>query len=191
MKRAIQQFVFTGLLTKHMTIDLEASGLLRGRAVTGAERQEQDLFAPIQENIRMGSLQMQRCYRILYVLENLIRNFISSRFEEKDGAEWFETRANGDMKRDYESRKAKEQANSWHTGRNRHPIFYLDFGHLGRLITNHWSEFEDLLPNQSWVQSRLNDAELSRNVIAHTNLLSSEEVDRIEVILRDWIKQIG
>jgi hypothetical protein len=67
----------------------------------------------------------------------------------------------------------------------------MDFGDLAKLITNNWSEFEDLLPNQSWVQSRLDEAERTRNVIAHTNILSSEESARLEMYLRDWIKQIG
>jgi hypothetical protein len=67
----------------------------------------------------------------------------------------------------------------------------MDFGDLAKLIINNWEEFDDLLPNQSWVQSRLDEAERSRNVIAHTNILSSEESSRLEMYLRDWIKQIG
>ena len=67
----------------------------------------------------------------------------------------------------------------------------LDFSDLAKLIVNNWQEFEDLLPTQSWVQSRLDDAERSRNVIAHTNILSSEEAARLDMYLNDWIKQIG
>ena len=47
------------------------------------------------------------------------------------------------------------------------------------------------LPNQPWVLSRLNEAKRSRNVIAHTNLLASDEITRLEMYLRDRIKQIG
>jgi hypothetical protein len=95
------------------------------------------------------------------------------------------------MKGKLVKRKEAEEKNEWHAGRNRHPIFYMDFGDLSRLITNHWALFEDLLPSQVWVQSRLDEAERTRNVIAHTNLLASEEGDRLELNLRDWIKQIG
>lgn len=191
MKRDLNHFVFSGLLARHAIRDLEASGVLRSKTATAAERRDQDLFAPVQEDVRSGSLQMQRHYRILYVLENVIRKFISDRFHEQDGDDWFEKRGSSDMKTKLEKRKETEEKNGWHTGRNRHPIFYMDFGDLAKLVVNHWDSFVDLLPSQVWVQSRLEEAERSRNVIAHTNLLAAEEADRLEMYLRDWIKQIG
>lgn len=191
MKRDLNHFVFSGMLAVHAVRDMEAAGVVRGKAATAAERRDQDLFAPIQEDVRGGSLQMGRHYRILYVLENIVRKFITDRFYEQDGDEWFDKRGSSDMKGKLVKRKEAEEKNEWHAGRNRHPIFYMDFGDLSRLITNHWALFEDLLPSQVWVQSRLDEAERTRNVIAHTNLLASEEGDRLELNLRDWIKQIG
>lgn len=191
MKRQVKQFVFTGLLAKHAVRDMQAVGLLHRPDTTGDQRKEGDLFAPIQETIRGNSLQMQYAYRVLFVLENTVRELITSRLLELDGANWFDQRAAAPMKTKAKERKESEAKNQWHTGRNRDPIYYLDFGDLARLICNHWSVFEDLLPSQAWVQSRLDEAERSRNVIAHTNVLSSEEVSRLEMYLRDWIKQIG
>jgi hypothetical protein len=69
--------------------------------------------------------------------------------------------------------------------------FFTYFGDLAKLITTYWALFEDLLPTQAWVQARLDEAERSRNVIAHTNLLSTEEIARLELYLRDWMRQIG
>jgi hypothetical protein len=191
VRKAIKGFVFTGLLTKHAVTDMQANGLLHLPAISDDQRREGDLFAPVQEVVRNGSIQMQHAFRVLFVLENIIRDLISSRFADADGVGWFDTRAATQMKAKVQDRKDKEAKNQWHTGRNRDPIFYLDFGDLARLIVTHWSIFEDLLPNQPWVLSRLDEAERSRNVIAHTNLLSSEEVARLEMYLRDWIKQIG
>ena len=34
------------------------------------------------------------------------------------------------MKKKVEQRREMEQKNQWHAGRNREPIFYLDFGDL-------------------------------------------------------------
>lgn len=170
---------------------MQATGLLYLPAVGDDQRREGDLFAPVQEVVRNGSLQMQHAFRVLFVLENIIRELISSRFADADGVGWFDIRAASQMKTKVQDRTDKEAKNQWHNGRNRDPIFYLDFGDLARLIITHWIIFEDLLPNQAWVQSRLDEAERSRNVIAHTNLLSSDEVSRLEMYLRDWIKQIG
>jgi hypothetical protein len=192
MKQRVRQFVFSGLLARHSVKEMEAGGLLRIKDGSVSEKKDQDLFASVQEQIRAGSLQMQRVYRILYVLENMIREMIDFTFTELDKTpDWFETRANSDMKRKYEERKLREEKNNWHSGRNKQPIFYLDFGDLSRLIVNHWTAFSDLLPTQNWAQSRLDEAERTRNVIAHTNILPSDEIDRLEMYLRDWIKQIG
>jgi hypothetical protein len=76
-------------------------------------------------------------------------------------------------------------------GRNEHPVYYLDFGDLGLLIINHWTVFKDFFDGgQAWVQSRIGEAERTRNVIAHTNTLAAEEGERLEIYLRDWIKQV-
>lgn len=190
MRRHLRQFVFSGILTNHAVRDMEATGILRRPEATPSERDDSDLFAPVQEHIRSGSLQMRRVYRILYVMENIVRDLIGSTLSDADGPNWFEKRATAPMKREVERRKAAEEKNQWHTGRNREPLYYLDFGDLARLITNHWDEFS-LLPSQTWVQSRLDEAERSRNVVAHNNLLSDEEVVRLEMYLRDWIRQIG
>jgi hypothetical protein len=191
VKGDIKDFVFRGVLAMHSCNDLQAQGLLHKPMSIAAERHDIDLLAPVQESVRNGALQMQRAYLLLFVLENIVRDLVSTRFLETDGEDWFDKRATIPMKTKVGERKQKEQRDLWHTGRNKQPLYYLDFGDLSKLMVNHWALFEDLLPGQPWVQSRLEEAEKSRNVIAHTNILSSEEVDRLEMYLRDWIKQIG
>jgi hypothetical protein len=133
---------------------------------------------------------MQRNYRLLFVFENVIREFISARFSETDGDAWFDARASTPMKQKVQDRREKEERNQWHVGRNNHPIYYLDFGDLGSLITTHWPIFKDFVETQAWVLSRIQEAERTRNVIAHTNVLAQEESQRLEMYLRDWIKQV-
>lgn len=191
MTQDIRGFVFSGLLAKHATRDMEASGLLRKKAVSAQERKEQDLLASVEESVRAGAVSMQRVYRMLFVLENVVRSLINERLKDKYGTNWFDAKATTPMKTKLADRKIKEEKNQWHTGRKKEPLYYMDFGDLSKLIVNNWTEFDDLLPNQSWVKSRLEEAERSRNVIAHTNILSSEEASRLEMYLTDWIKQIG
>ena len=191
MKTQIKDFIFTGIFASHCVRDLQTKGLLRTPAGTPDERREQDLFAPVPESIRGGSIQMQRWYRILFVFENLARDFIITRLTELDGENWFEKRATVLMKKKVQGRERDEENNQWYVGLNKQPIYYLDFGDLGLLITNHWDVFKDFFDNQVWIISRIQDAERTRNVIAHTNLLSSEEGERLEIHLRDFLRQIG
>lgn len=191
MKHELSDFMFRGMMAKYSLKDMEATGQLRALTGSAVERADIDLLAPVSETIRASSLHMQRCYRLLYVLENVVREFVQDVLQDKDGLEWFDKRANIQVKKKVADRKEKEERNRWHVGRDSHPVNYIDFGDLALLIQTHWNEFKDLLPPQAWAISRLHDAERSRNVIAHTNVLSGEEAARLEMILTDWIKQIG
>ena len=190
MRSQLSEFMFRGLLATHAVRDMQAIGQLREPVTSSQGKEDIDLFAPVSDVVRSGSLYMQRSYRLLFVLENVVREFIREVLEELDGEDWFGNRASQAMKKKVEDRKAAESKNQWHAGRNVHPVFYLDFGDLALLIQNHWVEFKLFLPDQSWVVSRLNDAERSRNVIAHTNVLSDEEVARLSMYVRDWVRQV-
>ena len=191
MRRDLNDFAFRGLLASHVVRDMEGTGLLRPKRADSTQRDDADMFASVPEGIRSASIYMLRCFRLLFVLENVVREFVQDVLEEKDGADWFDKRASQPMKKKVEDRKAAEARNQWHAGRNTDAVNYIDFGDLGLLIQTHWSEFRGLLPTQVWAVSRLNDAERTRNVIAHTNILSSEELGRLEHIVVDWIKQVG
>lgn len=192
MKTQINNFILRGLFASYCVEDLKASGLLRVPIYTQEERKEHDLFVSCPEKIRSGSLQMQKYFRLLYVFENLVRDFIDSTFKESgEGDDWYNKRATTDMKKKVGDRKKSEEKNQWHVGRNEHPLFYLDFSDLSLLIINHWPVFKDYFPDQAWVSSRIKESERSRNVIAHTNDLAAEEGARLEMHLRDWINQIG
>ena len=134
---------------------------------------------------------MQKHFRVLFVFENIVRDFIDSRLTELYGANWFDDHGTASMKKKVENRKKGEESNQWHGGIQREPIYYLDFGDLGKLLVNSWHDFDVFFPNQSWVLSRLDEAQRSRNVVAHTNLLKSEDGKRLEMYLRDWINQVG
>jgi len=83
------------------------------------------------------------------------------------------------------------RTNKWHSERGGHEIFYTDFGDLSSIISRNWEEFKSLFPNPQWIQAKLEDTELSRNIIAHNNPLPTREFDRIELFLDDLRKQLN
>lgn len=188
----VKNFVFRGILASNAISQLRAVGGLRTPAHTTQERQDDDMLVSVPAAVRGASLEMQRAYRLLYVLENLVRNFIDQRFTEVDRRpDWWDARATADMKRKLADRKKEEEKNLWHAGRSDAPLFYIDFGDLALLIMNHWPVFKDFFPNQVWISSRIQETERSRNVIAHTNRLPEVEAARLEQALRDWIAQVA
>jgi hypothetical protein len=87
--------------------------------------------------------------------------------------------------------KEKESLNRYHAERSTSNIGYTTFGNLCQIIIHNWLDFSDLFPDQHWINSRFNDLEMSRNIIMHTGILPQIEIDRIESIARDWIRQVG
>jgi hypothetical protein len=59
------------------------------------------------------------------------------------------------------------QKESWLEGEKKDVMSFLEFGHLGDIITNNWIDFEDLIPSQHWLKQRLEELEKARNFIAH------------------------
>ena len=64
-------------------------------------------------------------------------------------------------------------------------------GNLGQIVIANWDDFSDIIPNQAWLMSRMDDLKMSRNIIMHTGGLSADEIDRIESIVRDLLRRIG
>jgi len=133
---------------------------------------------------------MAECYPIFYVFENSIRNFIILIMERKYGKNWWMDKVPKRIQREVEDRMKKERENRWHYKRGSHPIFYTNFGDLKDIIINNWDMFKQYFPDQPWIISRLNDLELSRNIIAHNNPLPEKEIRRIKMYFEDWVKQI-
>jgi hypothetical protein len=187
----LDSFILKGIFTTYTIKDLQSTGTLVSPLLIEVEKREVDTYSALSEKTRSGSIEMSKYYRMLFALENSVRDLINDVFEENLGNEWFEKKATGEMKKRLELRKQTEAKNRWHTGRNAHPIFYLDFGDLALLITNSWELFKDFFPDQHWINSRMTECERSRNVIAHTNILPSEEGERLLMYLKDIISQIG
>ena len=78
----------------------------------------------------------------------------------------------------------------WHGARGSTEINYCDFGDLSSIIVTNWDIFEDVLGNMEWTKATLNSLEKSRNIM-HVGALAKEDVERIDINIRDWIRQAG
>ena len=85
----------------------------------------------------------------------------------------------------------QEKNQKWHGKRAQHPIFYTFISDLSSIISVNWEDFKDKLPSQGWFSQRIQEIELSRNTIAHFNLLDSRDFERLKVYFFDWIRQIS
>lgn len=127
----------------------------------------------------------EEAYPLLYVFENSVREMIL-RVMRSHGANWWDMKVSGDIRRVVQERKSKEDQNPWHGKRGAHPIYYTDLDHLGRIVQNNWSDFKAILPSPQWLKQRVDEISHSRNPVAHMNPLSKNDMQRIKVYFRDW-----
>lgn len=133
---------------------------------------------------------MAYVYGIFYCFENLVRELVAQRLDERKGLNWWDTCVPDSVKKRVDQKKSDIEKNKWHEAVYQRNIDLTLFGDLASIIVKEWQEFDDLFPNQHWVKQRLDELERSRNVIAHANMLPESEIERIERYLEDWVKQV-
>jgi hypothetical protein len=135
--------------------------------------------------------EMARCYIILHVLENSMREVIQRVMRNSRGVDWWQdvmSRGSLTKIRDKAmSRQAKEQTARWHQTRGDHPLDYTDLGELGALIMAQQALFFPLLGiTKEWFQQYMIELEPSRNVVCHMNRLKKHNVQDLEVKAERW-----
>jgi hypothetical protein len=134
---------------------------------------------------------MASVYPVVYVFENSVRNLILNVMESRHGEKWWDTKVGPKIKEKVKSRMENEDRNRWHARRGAHAIFYTDIDELKSVITTNWSDFQDIFPDLPWVTGKIDEIEMSRNVIAHNNPLEDRDITRLRLNLEDWIMQIS
>ena len=185
----LKQFVFSGLLLNDSFSRLETEGITvrSGKEEEQVQRIEETDYSP---KIIYNGKKMASIYIVFFCLENSVRELITDRLAERYGVDWWD-RLPKRIRDAVDKLKKKEEKNRYHTPRSVSNIGYTMFGNLAQIIIDKWEDFSDLFPGQAWITSRFNDLEMSRNIIMHTGVLPEIEIDRIESIARDWIRQVG
>lgn len=189
--RDLRSWMFSSLVADEVLQRLEQEGMaVRPDNDPGVVQRVLPLES-FSRDVRHAAMKALPAYLALFCLENAIRELVAERLSENHGSDWWETCAPAGVRNKAAERKEKEGKSRWHAQRGAHPINYTDFGDLKSLIANNWAGFEDLLPDLNWVNSRLDELEASRNIIAHSNVLEQREIDRMRLYLEDWTRQVG
>ncbi len=185
----IKSFIFKAMLTEQDLSDLSKKGINVDNF-----KESQEILHVIEDDfsgtIWYAANRMSSIYKALFCVENTIRLFIVDRLSERKGSDWWEDCVSNKIKTDVEKLKADEIKNKYMAPRSSNNVDYTLLGNLTQIIINNWDDFSDIIPNQAWLNSRVGDLERCRNVIMHTGTLDDYDIDRIEIIIRDIIRQI-
>lgn len=186
----MRQFVFNGLLLQDSLDFLEKEGV-SVRASGDLKPVSRVVEADFSPKVWHDANNMASVYQAIFCIENTIRSFIVERMSERYGLNWWEEKVGSKIKKAVKTLKEEEQKNKFFSSRSDSEIGYTMLGNLGSIITDNWEDFSDIIPNQAWLNSRMQDLEMARNIVMHTGVLPQDEIERITSIVRDILRQIG
>lgn len=147
-------------------------------------------YPQFPSKLRNEARRMGVHYEIFYCLENDIRELIVDRLQEKSGADWWAVCVPQSVQ-DTARKNSDREAQQGITPRSEAMIDYINFGELGEIIKANWPTFGDMFKNKLAVERILSQLNLLRGPIAHCKALAEDEIDRLELGLRDWFRQMS
>lgn len=179
-------------------------GLLTEEALDRAGRQNRHLIDSSVEEIALAlnydlldpdeldvGRQMGVVYAAITAFERSARRFVSKVLQGEHGESWWEDCVSEKIRKFADSRRAEENKVKWHGTRGDDPLTYTEMAHLVNIIQQNWTDFEPHIRRLDWATSIFGTIERSRNVIMHSGVLDIEDVERVGMTIRDWVKQVG
>lgn len=135
--------------------------------------------------------QMATVYTAIAAFERTVRDLVQGVLSEEAGADWWEKKVSSAIRTKAKRRQEDEARHRFHTQRGDDPISFIDFGDLLNVMRANESAFEPFLPSPEWARGIFDAVERSRNVIMHSGFLDPEDVERVGINIRDWVRQVG
>lgn len=186
----IYTFVYRGILTDE---SLDKAGRKARPSLSSADADaiKTALSFDLLDTERVVSAErMALIYTALHAFENTVRHFVATAMAEAFQESWWEkvpTKVQSRAK----TRIEDDAKFRWHGHRGGAEIEYCDFGDLMSIIVVNWAVFEDVLVDLEWAKSTLSVLERSRNIVMHGGVLARQDIERIGINIRDWIRQAG
>lgn len=186
----LYSFVFKGLLAEEA---LDKQGR-RNKHLLGIADEElaTTLSLDVLDDVHVANAKTTSLvYTAIAAFENGVRALVMNTLIEKFQADWWEKGASNGIRERAQKRMEDERSAKWHAQRGQDPINYTTFGDLKNIMQNNWDAFEDLVGSLPWASGIFDVIERSRNVIMHSGFLEREDIERLGVNIRDWVKQVG
>lgn len=144
------------------------------------------------------AIAMARVYPLLYVLENSVRDVVKRVMSDKYGEDWWDTelgkgKIKGVRDKALGRMESEEKKHAWHQSRGDHPIDYVDFGDLTKIIAARQQNFfPDVITDRNMFEHTIMKlVEPSRNVLCHMNPLDRHSISDIKSALTKWNRMIS
>jgi hypothetical protein len=183
----LQLFSMRNLLLESDLEKLESSGV----AIDHIKNIEKDQLVDIEmfeSDVIQSAKKMADFYVIYYAFENSIRRLIAERLSEKNGLNWWDSNVVPDGVKNNVKDKQNKEKDTLMSIRSDDPLTYTNFGELIDILNKNWADFTDLIRSQKAMQQVLGQFNLIRNIIAHSCELNEDEITRLKLLVKDWLR---
>jgi hypothetical protein len=183
-------FVYKGILTDE-SLDKSGRKKINTFGEDDAERLKHALaYEMLNSDALNDARKMSITYTAIHAFENMVRELVKKAMFEEHQEEWW-SKVSSKIRDKVSKRMDDEAKFRWHGARGRSEIEYCDFGDLSSIIVTNWGVFEEILVDMEWVKSLLSILERSRNIVMHGGVLARQDIERIGMNIRDWVRQAG
>jgi Swt1-like HEPN len=145
----------------------------------------------LDEERLTAAKRMAVIYTAIAAFENAVRDLIAKVLLAEYGENWWTEGVSDGVRRRAQQKMDEEEKVRWHKRRGSDPLNYTTLPELESIIKNTWPKLEPYVGSQEWVAGIFDAIERSRNVIMHSGTLDDEDIQRLGVNIRDWVKQVG
>jgi hypothetical protein len=187
----LYDFVLRGLLTDEA---LDQAGR-RSPNLSGIEDLEIAQMLSLEvldDELVRNARKMSVVYTAIATFENSARDLIKRVLLAELGENWWSLGVSDKVRNRAEQKMKDEEHVRWHKPRGNDPLNYTLLPDLITIMRNeNWPRLEPYIGSIEWAAAIFDVVERSRNVIMHSGMLDKEDVQRLGINIRDWIKQVG
>jgi len=185
----IYDFVYRGQLTEEA---LDREGRPRPRlGLLDDDIAEKVSLHQLDEHFVARARLMATVYTAIAAFENSVRDLVQRVLLDEAGADWWERKVSAAIKTKASKRQEDEAKHRFHTQRGDDPISFIDFNDLLNVMRANEEAFAPFWPSPEWARGIFDAVERSRNVIMHSGVLDLEDIERVGMSIRDWVRQVG
>jgi len=123
----------------------------------------------------------------LVVLENSIRVLIEKTLSAVR-SDWWIALVPKNIQRRVQQTINKEKKYPYRERRGNKPLMYCNFADLKEIVIANRIHFQGVIVDTNWFNARMDEVYMARNNLAHSVLLSNDDISRITLLYRDWAR---
>lgn len=153
----------------------------RKRQKTGSYPLVKGIF--IKRTVAIG----EEAFPQVVVLENSIRALIEQTLSPIR-TDWWAALIPSNVQKKVQRTIDAEKKYPYREKRGNNPLLYCNFADLKEIVATNHSAFQNVIVDPEWFKAKMDEVYMARNNLAHSILLSKDDISRIALFYRDWAR---